>query len=346
MSSSFIFSKGKLGDVARFNLCLKCFPENATNAMAVFEEALSCFRVEEETAKEALSEALRRIKERHASFGKDVAMARSLAFFQESRAKGEKVFGASAFLFLSDLFMHYNKMSETFRQGLRLAKDALFAKTGLIVGVSGIGMEDAGLGSLLASLKESDGEDSQVFAESAKGVATSNSMVDFALSFPIEEFSGAWDVLSNMIGSGFVDPVVRAKGGAYCAGCGLGRKALTLYAEKGDARKALKAFNELPEFLESFKYSERELKNLKIGAMNKRLRVPHPSGMLSIAATFAMEGASEDDLAAEAEEILSLAPGFEARFADLIEEGLKKGHFCAVGNERLFPEGVEALKLF
>jgi hypothetical protein len=242
----------------------------------------------------------------------------------------ELSYGAEGFLLLSDADLLYNDNSA--REALK-ACCGMFCKKGLTAAFAG--KKPAFLKVLAEELQSLDANAQSYKRLEAANIAFPHEMADAVLCFDAGR-SGALDAAAHAA-SCFLDGALRAEG-AYAAGCGMKYGIVEMHAISCDASQALGAFKSVPGFLDSLKTSPSELKRIKIGAMSQRLKPKHPEDEARRLAELSLEGAF--DLQTEIDEILSLDQARLRRMAAVFADGVERGGFCAAGNPKLFPKGV------
>ncbi|MDR1641367.1 MAG: hypothetical protein LBT59_16880 [Clostridiales bacterium] len=262
------------------------------------------------------------------------AKARARAGFGGACSFFELSSGYSALTLLSDRILHYNKMGpqNPLPQGATKGSSRLLLASAIGVDLEKVKLPEFASVSFAKRQEPHWGN---------AGLALPGGMASCFMCFPSKGIgAGALDVFGSLL-EGWLDPQMRAKG-AYAAGCGIDGGIFEMSCLACDASQALDVFEKglaLFKELGGVRIGEKELQAAKTAALRKRLSCLHPEARVKKLAELSLAGARGFDLAMEAEEIMSVGPGF-AKGLPAFDAGV----FCAEGNPELFSAGLKVFK--
>ena len=149
------------------------------------------------------------------------------------------------------------------------------------------------------------------------------------------KFSGAYHVLRNIISYDYLWNRIRVQGGAYGAFLTIERSgncSMLSYRDP-DLAGTLKVYDGLPDYLEKFDPTKREMDKYIIGTIGDLEPVlsPKDKGIRALYDYF--KGVTDKDRQREKEEVLSLKKEDVTSLSGIFRKALSKNCFCVIGSE-------------
>ncbi|MBR1885824.1 MAG: insulinase family protein [Schwartzia sp.] len=266
--------------------------------------------------------------------------------------------------FLKELDAHFEERATETAEKLSSLLAQMFTKHNLILGVTAEAKDYAAVESALSPMLDALNDKAypaapQMTESEVKNEAlVTSSRVQYVgkgenyvrLGY---KFTGAMRVLETIMRYGYLWTRLRVQGGAYGASAQFARNGLLLFTSYRDPNLAetLKVYDGIPEYLENFTASEREMTKSIIGTIST-LDVPlTPQMKGSLAAMLHLRGISQGDRQRERDEVLSANEKAIQALAPLVEACMKKNTYCVFGGEekakengKLFSRVVRAME--
>lgn len=147
------------------------------------------------------------------------------------------------------------------------------------------------------------------------------------------EFHGAYVVLSSLLSYGYLWNQVRVQGGAYGTGMTVkGNGDIFCYSYRDpDLEHTKEAFCQMSEFLREVLQEDLFLEDLIIGAVNQTDPLQDPEEICHQACKRYLQGVTYEELVSMREEILDIQKEDLVAMIPMLEEFVKSGKYCKVG---------------
>jgi len=152
-----------------------------------------------------------------------------------------------------------------------------------------------------------------------------------------EKTSGTLRVLNGIIDLEYLLQEIRVKGGAYGFRCdippyGDGVSVLASFRDP-NMKRTYEVYNALPDFIENYKPTDREMVQYILGAINDLDRPKTTSQKLEVALRNHYTGLDAAYLQKERDDILSTTAAQIKAYAPMLAEKIKAAKYCAFGCE-------------
>ena len=301
--------------------------------------------------KEVLEEDISRQESRIQMWGNMFARRRLQSYFSPQGRLEELSTGVSYYRFLNRLKELCEKSPEELSNKLRKVFSAVFSSNRLTAGLTvdsddfdslrnQLGRAIPGLPSFEAPLQSypvgpQPGNEGMRIPAQVQYVAKGYNLTELGYGY-----SGALEVLSKVIGLGYLWDRVRVQGGAYGCHAQINREGGLTFTSFRDPNleDTLKAYDEIPEFLRSFSPGEQEMSNYIIGTIGKMERLLSPESKGRDATEKWLAGFTPDAIQIQRDQMLATTPEKIRSMADLVEACLAKNRYCVVGNGELIDQ--------
>ncbi|MDD5089580.1 MAG: insulinase family protein [Candidatus Wallbacteria bacterium] len=147
--------------------------------------------------------------------------------------------------------------------------------------------------------------------------------------------SGRHQIFRTIVGMDYLWNRIRVQGGAYGAFVRMDLDGNVIFLSYRDPNleRTYQIYDELPDYLESFDVSDRELRKYIIGTIGRADGYLTPARIGETAARSFISGLNPEDRQREWQEILSSGVQDVRNLAGLVREILKKNCVCAIGAE-------------
>jgi Zn-dependent M16 (insulinase) family peptidase len=287
------------------------------------------------------------------SRGMTVATIRLTSYFSKSGRSSEHD-QLTYYQFLKDLCDHFDEKADAVIANLQKLMTAFFHKDRVIMSLS---CEESHKGTAFASMEsfvdmlphsafEGMPQPDLPAGEPNEGITTSGK-VQYVLAGGNYrshgyKYTGAMKVLETILRYGYLWTKIRVQGGAYGAGARFDQNGIMYLSSYRDPqlKKTVESYRQLPEFLEKFNASDREMTKYVIGTISL-LDTPLTTAMhLEKAITTYMRGMPEDVAQKNRDEVLDCTVKDIQALAPLVRDVLKDQYLCVVGSQ----DAIEANK--
>ena len=337
---------------AYFSVSGRALYANLEKLFAIFESVIRR-SVYSDTGR--LKEILGQVKSRQEmtlmGSGHAAAVLRATSYYSEGAWFRELSEGIAFYQFLSELMSSYEEKKDSLAASLMELAGKVFAKDRLIVSYTcdqeGLEAGKGMLASLADSLSCAQGEAGKKPERVNVGLCpyrkeafttpgtvqyncTAGSFADAGFAF-----SGAMNVMRNILSNEYLWTQVRMLGGAYgcmCAFTTSGDGYFTSYRDPKLAR-TFDVYRSAAEFLRSFDPDEREMRKFMIGAFGSADAPLTPSmkGARSMSAW--LTGRSYEEIQKIRQQMLDTTAEDIRSFADAVEAVARSGNICVIGSE-------------
>lgn len=273
-------------------------------------------------------------------------MLRLSSYFSETGKVAEKS-GLAYYYFLSNLISHFDDEYETLVKKLRDLSAKIFTKANLCIHTTGLDGEQVSLKNTLPILLDvlPDGEIKDFTpwtfhdAEINEAFLTSGKVqyVTKGSNFKTHGFNytGAIPVMETILRYEYLWKKVRVLGGAYGAFTQFTRNGNAILCSYRDPNLAetLATYTELPEYLEKFDLSEREMTKYVIGTMAAFETQLTPSMKGDRAFLNKLTGNTKEARMKIRNEIINCEPQDIRKLAPMIQSIMNDPYICVMGGE-------------
>lgn len=312
----------------------------------------------EKRLNEIISENMTRYRMKITSQGHVTAMYRAQSYISEGGILNDILNGIGAYEFYNELLKDYDSIKTDIISKLKELIKILFTKENLIISVT---TDDKGYDLMK---KEMYILTNDLFSDSAmekreklkctiknEGFKTTSPVSYVARTGDFKKFghkySGALEALRNILDYEYLWVKVRINGGAYgvmtswLKNSGLG--SMISYRDP-NVLKTNEVFESVPEYLRSFDADDRDMLKFIIGTISTldTPLTPRTQGSRSFSAY--MCGNTYEELAKTRSEILDLKVEDIRNMASAVEDIIKQGCICVVGNSEKIEEDKALFK--
>ena len=285
------------------------------------------------------------------SSGHGTAAVRAMSYFSETGAYNDAVSGIRYYRLLQELEGNFQEKKEELKTILKGMLDKLVCRDGLLLSATcdGKGLEDvkkAGM-AFLSRLPEGSGEvlgSHPRMALGNEGFTTPGQVQYVARAGNFRKggyaYKGTLQLLKVLMSYDYLWNHIRVKGGAY--GC------MSSFGKSGDAyfvsyrdpnlEKTNQVYEGIPEYLENFTATERDMTKYIIGTISDLDMPLTPSTAGSRSLHAYISGITDEEVQQERDEVLRAEPKDVRDLAPLVREILCQDHLCVIGNETKLKE--------
>lgn len=315
--------------------------------------------------KEILLELKSKLAMRLNMAGHQAAAIRAQSYQFEKAVYDDKTNGIDYYRLIDHLVGHFEEEKDHLAAILTKLCGIVFRKENLIISITaereGIEKTEAAVVSLINALPGSPAAREDVTYRPAEfGFPTEKKQEAFTFPGQVqyvaksgnyyktgEPYSGAMNVMNNMLSMDYLWDKVRVHGGAYGCMCSYsnlnGTYTLVSYRDPNLA-ETLEVYDEAWKFLEKFDAQEREMTKLIIGTLSNidMPLTPQASGARSF--NLFMNGSKYEQLQKERDEMLSATAEDIRSFAQLFKKVMEQDCICVVGSEAKVQENKELFR--
>lgn len=345
-----------------FVVIAKAVYANLDSEMKLIKEILFDTKLDDTVRlKEIFEETCSKKRQELNSAAYIAAMRKALSAHYESDCYEDRTSGIAYYRFLQELTENFDSRSEEIITTLEKLRRLIFRKENLIVN---IGAEKEGIEQTKASL--------QIIADCLPGESREGDIRFRPANFGFElnkdkeaytcpgqiqyvakcgnffeagqEYTGAMNVMNNILSINYLWDRVRVHGGAYGCFCNYSSLNGTYYIisyRDPNLTETIEVFDNAWKYLESFDADEREMTKLIIGTLST-IDLPMSAQRAAIRSFQRfMNGCSYELLQKERDEMLNATPEQIRALAPLIQKTMGNAGMCVVGSEGKIEENKE-----
>lgn len=318
-------------------------------AFSILKEIFTASKLEDEKRLgEILAENKSRARARLENASHSAAVARAMSYFSPTSSYNDRTGGIGYFHFLEKMAKDWENPENRrlLVQKLKEVCEKLFTLDHMLVSYTadeeGFSLLPGAMKELTQALKPGGGQ-TYPFAFSAEnrneGFKTASQVNYVARCGNFGRggyaYTGALRILKMILNYEYLWLNLRVQGGAYGCMSGFGRSGEGYLASYRDPnlRETNEVYKQIPQYLRGFEAGEREMTKYIIGTISELDTPLTPSLKGARGLSAYLSGVTEEMLQKERDEILSATPEDIRRLAPLMEELLKTGAICAIGNE-------------
>lgn len=336
----------------KLNLRTKTTRENMSKTLELVEEILFNTKIEDsKRIKEILQKIKSRIEMGIFQSGNSVASGRLASYFSPRMNYNEKISGLDYYWFLSDLLKDFDEKSKDLLGNLDRIYREIFNINNLIIGFTG-DKEDFTLfkdqlEKLLNGLNQNTFKSiSYSFKEEAKneGIKSTSNVQYVAKGYNFinlgHKYSGSMNVLSTILNVDYLHNKVRAQGGAYGVGLGMGRTGSLMVSSYRDPNivATLDAYDKMADFVENIELDDQDLISYIVGAIGSMDSPMTPSSKGALATSMYITNTNKDDMQKIRDQVISTKISDIKALAPILKDTMDKGYICVLGNENIIEE--------
>lgn len=291
------------------------------------------------------------------SRGMTVATIRLSSYFSDSGRSSEHD-QLTYYQFLQDLCAHFEEKADRVIENLKTLMSAFFNKDRLVMSLccdeSHRETAEKKMESFVDQLPHSSFAGKPVPEFAAPGLnegITTSGKVQYVLAggnFRAHghDYTGAMKVLETILRYSYLWTKIRVQGGAYGAGARFDQNGLFYLSSYRDPQlmKTLSTYEGLPEYLEHFEASEREMTKYVIGTISL-LDTPLTNAMrLEKAITTYLRGLPKDLAQTYRDEVIDCSVEDIRALAPVVRDVLSDGYRCVVGSKEAIEENKDVFE--
>jgi len=351
-TNTVVFEQGNVHDyVADFSVSGKALYAKLPELFKIFDNIINATDYsDQQHIRDILSQVKSRLEMSLMGSGHAAAVGRASAYYSEEAWFKELTEGLEFYRFVSRLLGDFDNRKQELSRELESLSRRIFRKDLLIADWTsdrqGLDRAAEYLDSFAGhlSLPEAGAECEKMIsvgtcparreAFTTPGTVQYNCCAgDFAdAGFP---YSGAMNVMKNILSNEYLWNQVRTKGGAYGCMCGfspMGDAYFTSYRDPNLA-DTFEVYKRVADYLRNFELDEREMRKYIIGAFGA-VDTPMTASMKGARSMASyMTGRGYDELQKSRNEMLSVTEADIRAFGDVIDAVVGAGYICVIGSE-------------
>ena len=309
---------------------------------------------EKDRLKEIIQESRSRMEMGIYELGHNIASSRLLSYFSPFGRYVESLSGISYYWFIKEIEENYDNRFDELSNKLSTLSNRIFNLNNLIVSITTDSKDLSKIEKQFKSFIDdfpAEKFKSNVykfdFTESNEGLLTPANVQYVAKGYNFRrlgyEYNGSLIVLRIIASLDYLWNKVRVRGGAYGSFARFGRNGNMYLCSYRDPnlRETLEVYDKMGEYLNNFNPNDREMTKYIIGTISKLDHPLTPSMKGELASTRFISGITHDDIQRERDEVLSTSRETIRSFRGLIEDTMKHGYYCVLGNENKIRENRE-----
>ena len=336
---------------------LRVLYENIDRAFDLTEEILFNGKYrDEKRLKEIISELKSQLSESLLGSGHIAASLRAASYNSESSFIKEQINGIEFYKFVENLEKNFDAEKDRLINAIETILSKILVKDGIVIGITadeeGCERTEKRLAAFAERLPEGEGRslpmNKRTYDFKGNGFELKRLNEAFKTSGTVnyisragnyaengENFNGAINVFYTIMRYDYMWFNIRMQGGAYgcmCSGSVSGDLTFVTYRDP-NIKRSYDVFGAIPEYLENFDVSEREMTKFVIGTMSTvdSPLTPAAKGSRDMGAYFS--GAQQEDIQKAREQIIDCTADDIRLFAPLIQAVMDEGNVACVGSE-------------
>ena len=336
---------------------LRVLYENIDRAFDLTEEILFNGKYrDEKRLKEIISELKSQLSESLLGSGHIAASLRAASYNSESSFIKEQINGIEFYKFVENLEKNFDAEKDRLIDAIETILSKILVKDGIVIGITadeeGCERTEKRLAAFAERLPEGEGRslpmNKRTYDFKGNGFELKRLNEAFKTSGTVnyisragnyaengENFNGAINVFYTIMRYDYMWFNIRMQGGAYgcmCSGSVSGDLTFVTYRDP-NIKRSYDVFGAIPEYLENFDVSEREMTKFVIGTMSTvdSPLTPAAKGSRDMGAYFS--GAQQEDIQKAREQIIDCTADDIRSFAPLIQAVMDEGNVACVGSE-------------
>lgn len=309
---------------------------------------------EKQRLKEIIQSSKARTEMLFMSAGHKIVANRVNSYYAKSAKFLESIDGIDYYEFIKTLEEDFNNKENQIFEKLKKTSELLFNKNSLIFSLTCDEKDyhevTSSFESLYNQLKDEKLKRNEYDFEMGKfneGLMTSSKVQYVGKAYNVldlgYEYTGALQVVKSIMSTEYLWNKIRVQGGAYGAFFSIGRSGTLFVGSYRDPnlRETVNTINSMPEFIESFESSQREMNKYIIGTISN-LDTPMTPAMKGNTATGNyLRNVTQEDLQRERDQVLSCTTKDIQNTAKIVKEAMSKNYLCVLGNDRKIEEAKE-----
>lgn len=279
------------------------------------------------------------------SAGHSTAMRRVQSYCYPVAAIRERLTGIDCFYYLKDLAENFSERADQLIASLQRLSKEIFSKSRLFADSTADRSQAESVKKFLGTFTEKLPEGSRIDAypkitlPSPNEAFSTASRVQYVARggsmHPEFHSTGAYQLLSPILGYEYFWQNVRVRGGAYGCMSRISRQGYLAFASYRDPNLAetSEIFDKTGDYLRSFSVSERDMTKYIIGACANADVPMTPSDEGERDLSILLSGYSEEDLQKMRDEMLDCTQEDIRKLADSIDCAMQEGYICVIGSE-------------
>ncbi len=326
---------------------IKCFDRYIKESHDILTNVIVGTRFDDkDRIQRLLLELKAKMEKQIISSGSRVAVNRSLSYFNQAYEHAGLIGGIDFYCFLKDLLQHFDAEWENLSAILQQTKDALFTKNNVEMAttITSYTKEvETMQRHFIDALPDKNPCQAHLYLpthEKNEGIIIKSGVQSNALSGNYKKnglvYTGHLQVVNQVLASELIWNKLRLEGGAYGGGTKFTRDGLLYFYSERDPNieKTYTAYREIHHGIKNLCLTERQLKQYKIGAINKIDRPLRAKEKGVVALYRHKAGITREMVQKEREEIVDTTCHHIQAASECIETVVASNNICTLGNQK------------
>ncbi|KRQ87145.1 Peptidase M16C associated [Caloramator mitchellensis] len=283
--------------------------------------------------------------------GHTVALKRLSSYISKAGKINEIMTGIEFYKVIANIEKNYENMQDELIHNLNKVKDAIFNINNLLLSLTCEEKDEnlytENIHFVLSDLKKDNlvkANYDLTVSKDNEGLLTQANVQYVAKGYNYRKlgynYNGAMQVLRTIISLDYLWNKVRVQGGAYGCFMNIERNGTINFASYRDPniKETLRAYDDVPKYIETIEVDEREMTKYIIGTMSKYDYPLNPFMKGRVSDEQYMRGITYDDIQREREEVLDSTLDTIKEAKEMLSEMLKQEYICVLGNENKIRE--------
>lgn len=336
----------------KLNIRTRTTEENLEKTLELIKETIFYTKIEnKKRIKELLQRSKSRIEMSVFQAGNSIVSSRVASYYSPRMNYNERVSGLEYYWFLNNLVKDFDKNFDSLVEKLNTIYRKVFNINNLIISFTGdrkdfdnfMDFKELILKDLnQASFKSFDYpfEDKPL----NEGIKSISNVQYVGKGYNFKnlgyEYSGTMNVLAMVLNGDYLHNRVRAQGGAYGVGIGMGRTGALNLSSYRDPNlvNTLETYDNMYKFVENLDLSDMELTNYIIGAVGSMDPALTPAAQASIGVSRYISGITLEDVQKTKNQVIDTQLADIKSFAPLLKETMDKNYICVLGNDKIIDQ--------
>ncbi|SEF60814.1 hypothetical protein SAMN05660865_00610 [Caloramator fervidus] len=325
----------------------KCLADKTPKMLEIIGEIINRTLFDDKKKiKEIIQQTKSRLEMIMIDRGHSVASKRLVSYFSKAGKLNEIMSGTEYYKFIANLEKNFDTFENELIEKLKLVKDRIFNINNLLLSLTceekDLSVYEKNIHFILDDLNKEklNKVDFNIkVSKDNEGLLTQANVQYVAKGYNYRrlgyEYNGAMQVLRTIVSLDYLWNKVRVQGGAYGCFMNIERNGTLTFASYRDPnlKETLKAYDEVPQYIEKLEIDDREMTKYIIGTMSKLDYPLNPFMKGRVSDENYMRGITYEDIQREREEVLDTTLQKIKNLKNVIEDTLKQEYICVLGNE-------------
>ena len=354
----YVDSKDKEKYSLRMNVKMKSTAENLKRGLEIVDEIMyNSLLDSKKRVKELLNILKSRVESTMLQNGHQFIISILKSYYSKVAELQSQLGGLDYYEFMIDLVENFEDKWEDFEKAAEKIYEKLFVRDNLIISTTG------NISDLNKIKDEFENYIEKLEVKNIKrcayefssdnkneGLYTTSNVVYVSKGYDLEKlgikYTGDLTVLANILNSSYLHNEIRAKGGAYGAGITIGRNGdMATYSYRDpNLKNTVDVYDNIGNFVENLKISDKDLKDFIIGSMNAFDPLLSPEQIGDINLSRFITGLTAEDIEKSKKEALETKVEKLNSYGKVFDEAMKKNYLAAFGSESIIREDASLFK--